>query len=119
MAPARRRAEVGWKGTLEEGRGSCTVGNWMWGEAPVIWFLAHEPRGAYRRGPRELLCATTLSDGFGRTRHAARERRGRGRLHPERGRIPQRCEHAHHLRPVSNALKGNVEIGVNTTRAEG
>ena len=118
MAPARRRAEVGWKGTLEEGRGSCTVGNWMWGEAPVIWFLAHEPRGAYRRGPRELLSPGPL-DGSERTRLAARERRGRGRLHPERGRIPQRCEHAHHLRPVCNALKGNVEIGVNTTRAEG
>jgi hypothetical protein len=31
MVLAKRRAEVGWKGTLEEDEGSFTVGNWMLG----------------------------------------------------------------------------------------
>jgi hypothetical protein len=31
MVLAKRRAAVGWKGTLEEDEGSFTVGNWMLG----------------------------------------------------------------------------------------
>ena len=43
MVLARRRAEVGWRGTLEEGRGSFTVGSWMVGEVPVTWSSRTSP----------------------------------------------------------------------------
>ena len=44
MVLARRRAQVGWQGTLEEGRGSFTVGSWMVGEIPVAWSPRTSPR---------------------------------------------------------------------------
>lgn len=48
MTPA-----LGWKGTLEEGHGGFTVGNWMLGEVPVTW--------ASRTSPGELMAAAHAS----------------------------------------------------------
>ena len=53
MVLERRRAEVGWRGTLEEGRGSFTVGSWMVGEVPVTW--------SSRTSPEELMAAARAS----------------------------------------------------------
>jgi hypothetical protein len=56
MVLARRRAEVGWKGTLEEGRGSFTVGSWMVGEVPVTWSSRTRPQEE-STSPGELIAA--------------------------------------------------------------
>ncbi len=56
MVLARRRAEIGWKGTLEEGRGSFTVGSWMVGEVPVTWSSRTSPEEA-GTSPEELMVA--------------------------------------------------------------
>ena len=145
MVLARRRAEVGWKGTLEEGRGCFTVGSWTVGEIPVTWSSRTSPQEE-STSPEELMAAAgprqLLRDGalpnLGRARHAAGEHRRLGRLRPGRGlrgfrittmdlevrgRVPgldeagfrSAAEHAHQVCPVSNALKDNVEIRVNTT----
>ena len=53
MALARRRAEVGRRGTLEEDHGSFSVGSWMLGEVPVTW--------AARTGPGDLMAASHAS----------------------------------------------------------
>ncbi len=60
MVLARRRAEVGWKGTLEEGRGSFTVGSWMVGEVPVTWSSRTSPEEA-GTSPEELMAAAHAS----------------------------------------------------------
>ena len=144
MVLAKRRAEVGWKGTLEEGRGSFTVGNWMLGEVPVTWASRTSPEEE-STSPEELIAAA----------HASCYAMALSLVLAERGTPPQnieveatcvlddvsegfrittmdldiRCrvpdldassfqdaaEQAHHICPVSNPLKGNVEIRVNTT----
>ena len=60
MALAKRRAEVEWKGTLEEGRGSFTVGDWMVGEVPVSWASRTSP-GEESTSPEELMAAAHAS----------------------------------------------------------
>jgi osmotically inducible protein OsmC len=137
MVLAKRRAEVGWKGTLEEGQGSFTVGNWMLGEVPVTC--------ASRTSPEELIAAAHASC-YAMALSLVLAERGRPPENIEveatcviddvsegfrittmdldvRGRIPDldangfqdAAEHAHRICPVSNALKSNVEIRVNTT----
>ena len=144
MALAKRRAEVGWKGTLEEGRGSFTVGNWMVGEVPVTWSSRTSPEEE-STSPEELMAAAHASC-YAMALSLVLQQRG---TPPEsidveaactlddvadgfritkmdlevRGRVPGldgdgfrgAAEHAHEICPVSNALKGNVEIRVNTT----
>lgn len=60
MALARRRAEVGWRGTLEEGRGSFSVGSWMLGEVPVTWASRTSPKEE-STSPEELMAASHAS----------------------------------------------------------
>ena len=60
MVLARRRAEVGWQGTLEEGRGSFTVGSWMVGEVPVTWSSRTSPEEE-STSPEELMTAAHAS----------------------------------------------------------
>ena len=60
MVLARRRAEVGWQGTLEEGRGSFTVGSWMVGEVPVTWSSRTSPEEE-STSPEELIAAAHSS----------------------------------------------------------
>lgn len=127
MVLAKRRAEVGWKGTLEEGQGSFTVGNWMLGEVPVTWASRTSPEERiaaahascfamvlslvlYERGtpPENIEVEATcvlddVSEGFGITS-----------MDLDASGFQDAAEHAHHICPVSNALKGNVEVRVNT-----
>ena len=60
MVLARRRAEVGWQGTLEEGRGSFTVGSWMVGEVPVTW-SSRTSSEEESTSPEELMAAAHAS----------------------------------------------------------
>ena len=144
MVLARRRAEVGWKGTLEEGRGSFTVGSWMVGEVPVTWSSRTSPEEE-STSPEELMAAAHASC-YAMALSLVLQQRG---TPPENidvqaactlddvsegfrittmdldvsGRVPNldadgfrsAAEHAHEICPVSNALKDNVEIRVNTT----
>ena len=144
MVLARRRAEVGWQGTLEEGRGSFTVGSWMVGDIPVTWCSRTSPREE-STSPEELMAAAhascyamapslvlgergtppesidvqttcaldAVSEGF-RITTMDLDIRGRVPDLDEDG-FRSAAEHAHQICPVSNALKDNVEIRVNTT----
>lgn len=144
MALAKRRAEVGWKGTLEEGRGSFTVGKWMVGEVPVTWASRTSP-AEETTSPEELIAAAHASC-YAMALSLVLAERGTPPENidveaectldqtPEgfrittidlevRGRVPEldaegfrsAAERAHQVCPVSNALEGNVEIKVNTT----
>jgi osmotically inducible protein OsmC len=135
MVLAKRRAEVGWKGTLEEDEGGFTVGNWMLGEVPVTW--------ASRTSPEELIAAAHASCYAMALSNVLAE----GGTPPERLEITAVCtfdvdevkvssstldirgyvpgmdvedfqsavEQAEQGCPVSNALRGNVEMRVNAT----
>ncbi len=143
MVLARRRAEVGWKGTIEEGRGSFTVGSWMVGEIPVTWSSRMSPEEE-STSPEELMAAAHASC-YAMALSLVLGERG---TPPESvdvqaacaldavsegfrittmdlevcGRVPNldaegfrsAAEYAHQICPVSNALKDNVEIRVNT-----
>jgi len=144
MVLARRRAEVGWQGTLEEGRGSFTVGSWMVGEVPVTWSSRTSPKEE-STSPEELMAAAHASC-YAMALSLVLGERG---TPPEsmdvqaacaldavseefrittmdlevRGRVPnldaegfrRAADYAHQICPVSNALKDNVEVRVNTT----
>jgi lipoyl-dependent peroxiredoxin len=141
---ARRRAEVGWQGTLEEGRGSFTVGSWMVGEVPVTWSSRTSPEEE-STSPEELMAAAhascyamalslvlgergtppesidvqaacaldAVSEGF-RITTMDLEVRGRVPNLDAEG-FRRAADYAHQICPVSNALKDNVEVRVNTT----
>ncbi len=124
------------EGTLEEGRGSFTVGSWMVGEVPVTW--------SSRTGPEELIaahascyamalslmvqqCCTppenidveaacTLNDNQEGFRITTMELDVYGL--DEDG-FRSAAEHAHEICPVSDALKGNVQVALNITHSEG
>jgi lipoyl-dependent peroxiredoxin len=143
MTLARRRAEVGWKGTLEEGRGSFTVGSWMVGEVPVTW-SARTSSEEESTSPEELMAAAhascyamALSLVLGErgtppesidiqaTCTLDEVRGGFGITTMDldvRGRVPEldadgfrsAADYAHRICPVSNALRDNVEIRVET-----
>ena len=144
MVLARRRAEVGWRGTLEEGRGSFTVGSWMVGEVPVTWSSRTSPEEE-STSPEELIAAAhascyamalslvlgepgtppesidvqaacaldAVSEGF-RITTMDLEVRGRVPNLDAEG-FRRDADYAHQICPVSNALKDNVEVRVNTT----
>ena len=144
MVLARRRAEVGWQGTLEEGRGSFTVGSWMVGEVPVTWSSRTSPEEE-STSPEELMAAAhascyamalslvlgergtppesmdvqaacaldAVSEGF-RITTMDLEVRGRVPNLDAEG-FRRAADYAHQICPVSNALKDNVEVRVNTT----
>ncbi len=144
MVLARRQAEVGWKGTLEEGRGSFTVGRWMVGEVPVTWSSRTSPEEE-STSPEELMAAAhascyamalslvlgergtppesidvqaacaldAVSEGF-RITTMDLEVRGRVPNLDAEG-FRRAADYAHQICPVSNALKDNVEVRVNTT----
>jgi osmotically inducible protein OsmC len=144
MVLARRRAEVGWQGTLEEGRGSFTVGSWMVGEVPVTWSSRTSPKEE-STSPEELMAAAhascyamalslvlgergtppesmdvqaacaldAVSEGF-RITTMDLEVRGRVPNLDAEG-FRRAADYAHQICPVSNALKDNVEVRVNTT----
>ncbi len=144
MRLAQRQAEVEWLGTLEEGRGGFTVGSWMLGEIPVTWASRTTPAES-STSPEELMaashascyamalsmaldergtspqrlhvsatCALEQVDGALRITTMDLEVHGQVLGLDEEG-FQSAADHAHHICPVSNALKGNVKINIHTT----
>ena len=144
MPLARRRAEIEWTGTLEQGRGGFTVGSWMLGEIPVTWASRTGPV-ENSTSPEELIAAAhascyamaltmvlngkdTPSEGLRVIADCTLDEVDEGfRITTidldVQGRVPglddggfqSAAEEAHRICPVSNALKGNVQINVSAS----
>lgn len=146
MATAERRADVVWEGSLARGDGRITVGSGAVEELPVTWASRTE-RSDGKTSPEELIAAAhascfamalsaVLGDGGNPP-----ERLDIGAtctfdvdnlkvstvVLDARGRVPgldaegfrSAVEQADQICPVTNALRGNVDIRVNATLDEG
>ena len=142
MATAERRANVYWEGALEQGSGSFTLGTWMVGELPATWSARVDTDGGDVSPEELLASAQAscysmaLSSVLGET-HTTPEsmnvstvctldevEEGRFRITTIKlevhGRVPsmsaedfqKAVERADNICPVTNALKGNVDIRV-------
>ena len=146
MAMAERRAEVVWEGNLARGNGSFTVGSGAMGEQSVTWASRTE-RSDGKTSPEELIAAAHASCfamafsnvlDKGGTPPERLEIRAVCTFDVEngkvssvdldvRGRVPgldaegfqNAVEQGDQSCPVSNALRGNVEIRVNASLDEG
>jgi osmotically inducible protein OsmC len=146
MATAERRAEVVWEGNLPRGTGKFTVGSGAMGEMPVTWASRIErPDG--KTSPEELIAAAHASC-FAMALSNVLDEGGtpperleisavctfdidNGKVSSVdldvRGRVPgmdpvgfqKAVEQADEGCPVSNALRGNVEIRRNASLDEG
>ncbi len=144
---AERRATVNWEGTLTKGRGTLSTGSGALADAPVTWASRIErPDG--KTSPEELLAAAqaecyamvltnmlstagTTPDSLQVTAICTVEQQVDGlkistmRIQAE-GRVPgvdadtfsRVAREAEQACPVSNALRGNVEITVEGTLQE-
>jgi lipoyl-dependent peroxiredoxin len=140
---AQRTAEVVWEGSLEEGGGTIErVGSGVIGELPVTWKARTDEEAGGMTSPEELIAAAhascismALSGDLAkagsppeRLRVGARSTfvPGEGITTMEldvRGRVPgmdadafrRAAEGAKENCPVSQALKGNVEIRLNAS----
>ena len=146
MAVAERRAEVVWEGDLLRGGGKFTVGSGAMGEMPVTWASRTE-RSDGKTSPEELIAAAHASC-FAMALSGVLAEGGTPPERLEisavctfdidnlrvasvdldvRGRVPgldaedfrNAVEQADEGCPVSNALRGNVEIRVNASLDEG
>jgi lipoyl-dependent peroxiredoxin len=146
MAMAERRAEVVWEGNLARGNGSFTVGSGAMGEQAVTWASRTE-RSDGKTSPEELIAAAHASC-FAMALSNVLDKGGTPpeRLQISavctfdvdnvkvssvdldiRGQVSgldaegfqNAVEQADQGCPVSNALRGNVEIRVNTSLDEG
>jgi lipoyl-dependent peroxiredoxin len=142
MATAERRAEVVWEGDLPQGNGRFTVGSGALGEQPVTWSSRTERSGG-KTSPEELIAAAHGSC-FAMALSGALAEGGTPPERLEitavctfdvdnvkvssvdldiRGHVPDLdaegfqsvVEQADQGCPVSNALRGNVEIRVNAS----
>lgn len=143
MATAERRAEVHWEGDLEEGSGSFTLGNWMVGELPATWSSRVGPEddnvspeelpAAAQASCYSMALSSVLAEagttpekmsvitvctldevGEGKFRITAIELEVRGRapsLSAEG--FQEAVDRADNICPITNALKGNVDIRIN------
>jgi osmotically inducible protein OsmC len=146
MAVAERRAEVVWEGNLARGSGQFAVGSGAMGEMPVTWASRTE-RSDGKTSPEELIAAAhgscfamALSNVLdeGGTSPEKLEIRAVCTFDVDnvkvssvdldvRGRVPgldaedfqNAVEQADQGCPVSNALRGNVDIRVNASLDEG
>ena len=145
MATAERRAEVVWEGDLPQGNGRFTVGSGALGEQPVTWTSRTE-RSEGMTSPEELMAAAHGSC-FAMALSNVLDEGGTPPERLEisavctfdvhnvkvssvdldiRGRVPgidaegfqSAVEQANEGCPVSNALKGNVEIQLNASLDE-
>jgi osmotically inducible protein OsmC len=145
MAVAERRAEVVWEGDLPHGGGKFTVGSGAMGEMPVTWASRTErPDG--KTSPEELIAAAHGSCfAMALSNVLAEGGTPPERLEISvvctfdvdevkvssvdldiRGRVPgmdaedfqNAVEQAEQGCPVSNALRGNVEMRVNASLEE-
>ena len=146
MATAERRAEVVWEGNLARGNGSFKVGSGAIGEQSVTWASRTE-RSEGKTSPEELIAAAHASC-FAMALSVVLDEGGTPpeRLEIDavctfdaesgkvssvdldiRGRVPgldaegfqSAVEQGDQGCPVSNALRGNVEIRVNASLDEG
>ena len=146
MAMAERRAEVVWEGNLPQGSGKFTVGSGAMGEMHVTW-AARTERSDGKTSPEELIAAahgscfamalSNVLDGGG-TPPERLEITAVCTFDVDnvkvssvdldiRGRVPgmdadgfqNAVEQANEGCPVSNALRGNVDIRVNASLEEG
>jgi lipoyl-dependent peroxiredoxin len=146
MATAERRAEVVWEGNLARGNGSFTVGSGAMGEQAVTWASRTE-RSDGKTSPEELIAAAHASC-FAMALSNVLDQGGTPpeRLHISavctfdvengkvssvdldvRGRVSgldaegfqSAVEQGDQSCPVSNALRGNVEIRVTASLDEG
>jgi lipoyl-dependent peroxiredoxin len=137
---AKRRASVVWQGSLLEGNGVIeTTGSGVIGDLPVTWASRTEEREQGRTSPEELLAAAhascfsmALSHGLAQAGHAPERLEvsaettfvpGQGITHVDlhvRGRVPgvddaaflAAASDAKANCPVSQALRGNVDISL-------
>jgi lipoyl-dependent peroxiredoxin len=146
MAMAERRAEIVWEGNLPRGNGKFTVGSGATGEIPVTWGSRTErPDG--KTSPEELIAAAEGSC-FAMALSNVLDEGGTPPERLEisavctfdvdevkvssvdldiRGRVPgldaegfqNAVEQANEGCPVSNALKGNVDIRLKASLDEG
>jgi osmotically inducible protein OsmC len=146
VATAERRAEVVWEGNLFQGNGKFTIGSGATGELPVTWASRTErPDG--KTSPEELIAAAHGSC-FAMALSNVLDQEGTPPERLEisavctfdvdevkvssstldiRGRVPgidaegfqSAVEQANQGCPVSNALRGNVEIRLNASLDEG
>jgi osmotically inducible protein OsmC len=142
MATAERRVEVVWEGDLPHGSGRFTVGSGAIGEQPVTWASRTE-RSDGKTSPEELIAAAhgscfamalsnVLAEGGTPPERLeitavctfdVDEVKVSSSTLDVRGHVPgmdvedfQRAvEEAEQGCPVSNALRGNVEMRVNAT----
>ena len=140
---AERKAEVTWDGDLAHGKGRFNVGSGALPESEVTWASRTE-RSEGKTSPEELIAAAHASCFSMALSHTLAERgtppdrldvSANVRLETEggprisavdldvRGRVPgidepafqEAASEAAEGCPVSGALKGNLEIGVNAT----
>jgi osmotically inducible protein OsmC len=137
---AKRRASVVWQGSLLEGNGVIeTTGSGVIGDLPVTWASRTEEREQGRTSPEELLAAAhascfsmAFSHGLAQAGHAPERLEvsaettfvpGQGITHVDlhvRGRVPgvddaaflAAASDAKANCPVSQALRGNVDISL-------
>ena len=144
MAVAERRADVTWQGNLTQGQGVASLASGVLTETPVTWAArTQSPDG--KTSPEELIAAAhaacyamALSNELGKAGAAPEsldvtttvtfDRVGGGfkvvsSALEVRGRVPnadeaafqQAAETAKDGCPISQALKGNVELSVKAT----
>jgi lipoyl-dependent peroxiredoxin len=146
MAGAERRAEVVWEGDLPRGGGKFTVGSGAMEEMHVTW-ASRTKRSEGKTSPEELIAAAHASCvAMALSNVLAEGGTPPERLHISavctfdadnvkvssvdldvRGRVPgldaegfqSAVEQADDGCPVSNALRGNVDIRVNASLDEG
>lgn len=141
MPIATREAEIVWEGPLASGTGTVSSGSGALGALPVTW-AARTERPDGKTSPEELIAAAhascfamalslvlgeahmppqrlvvsaacTLDEVDGAPKVTTSELSVRARIRGiEPAGFEQAVEQASALCPVSNALRGNVEIGV-------
>ena len=144
---ATRTAEVVWEGSMQEGGGTIeSVGSGALGDLPVTWKARADEESGGMTSPEELIAAAhasclsmALSNGLAeagtppdRLRIGARATfiPGEGMTTMEldvQGRVPgmdaeafrRAAEDAKENCPVSQALKGNVDIRLNASLEQG
>ncbi len=147
MPIATRQAEIIWEGPLASGTGTLSSGSGALGELPVTWASRTE-RADGKTSPEELIAAAhascfamalslmlgenhtpperlvveaacTLDEVDGAPRITTIELTVRASVPGlEQAGFEQAVERAADLCPVSNALRGNVEIGLKSELAQ-
>jgi lipoyl-dependent peroxiredoxin len=145
MAMAERTATTTWEGDLLEGRGTVTLASGAIGDFPVTWTARSEERSGGKTSPEELIAAAhsscfsmALSNVLAEDGHPAQSLEvastvvfdmvdGGPKVTESRitvrGRVPgideagfqEAVRTAEQGCPVSNALRGNVDLSVDAS----